>query len=159
MKEKKDILYTFIPDKGDMVVSQNAPYATENAKYHDKLKGWKEPTKQDDHKEATININSVRMMDDIRAAKYKELENRIKQHTEMLKERRKGLTEMTHLEAMEEAHQDFETAQNLEEELVDMRKDLHKEYRFTAFTGDLLPPAENPPPTPKPQNIFSTMTF
>ncbi|XP_062987672.1 leucine-rich repeat-containing protein 27 [Elgaria multicarinata webbii] len=158
MREKKGILYTFSPEKGDMTVSQKAPYATDNIKYHDKLEGWKEPTKQDEHTEAALNINSVKTMDDLRAAKYKEVENRIKQHTQMMKERRKKLTGIPQ-EAMERANEDFETAENLEEELADMRKDLHKEYRFTAFTGELPPPAENPLPIPKPQNIFSNMTF
>ncbi|XP_061491621.1 leucine-rich repeat-containing protein 27 isoform X2 [Rhineura floridana] len=155
IKEKKDILYTFSPDKGDMV-SKNAPYATDDFKYHDKLEGWKEPNKHDEHMEMTLN--SMKMIDELRAAKYKEVENRIKQHTQVMKERKKKLTGIPQ-EDMERAKQDFETAENLEEELADLRKDLHQEYRFTAFTGELPPPAENPLPTPKPQNIFSNMTF
>lgn len=45
--------------------------------------------------------------------------------------------------------------EHLEEELAELKKDLHKEYRFTAFTGELLPTANNLLPT----NIFSKMTF
>ncbi|KAJ7324098.1 hypothetical protein JRQ81_017118, partial [Phrynocephalus forsythii] len=158
MREKRGLLYSFSPEKGDMGVSKNAPYATDDVKNHDKLEGWKEQTNQNENRERTLNLDAMKAMEDLRAAKYKEVENRIKQHTQMMKERRKKLTGMLQ-EDMQRANQNFETAEKLEEELADLRKDLQKEYRFTAFTGDLLPPPEKPVPTPKPQNIFSHMTF
>ncbi|XP_072851483.2 leucine-rich repeat-containing protein 27 [Pogona vitticeps] len=158
MREKKGLLYTFSPEKGIVGVSQNAPYATDDVKNYDKLEGWKEPTNQDENRERTLNLDAMKAMEDLRAAKYKEVENRIKQHTQMMKERRKKLTGIPQ-EDMQRASQDFETAEKLEEDLADLRKDLHKEYRFTAFTGDLPTPPEKSVPTPKPQNIFSNMAF
>uniref|UniRef100_A0ABM5G1G4 Leucine-rich repeat-containing protein 27 isoform X2 n=1 Tax=Pogona vitticeps TaxID=103695 RepID=A0ABM5G1G4_9SAUR len=158
MREKKGLLYTFSPEKGIVGVSQNAPYATDDVKNYDKLEGCKEPTNQDENRERTLNLDAIKAMEDLRAAKYKEVENRIKQHTQMMKERRKKLTGIPQ-EDMQRASQDFETAEKLEEDLADLRKDLHKEYRFTAFTGDLLTPPEKSVPTPKPQNIFSNMAF
>ncbi|XP_042312649.1 leucine-rich repeat-containing protein 27 isoform X2 [Sceloporus undulatus] len=157
MREKQGLLYTFSPEKGDMGVSQHAPYATDNVKYHDKLEGWKEPPRQDENTEKT-NINAMKTTDDLRAAKYKEVENRIRQHMLMMKERRKRLTGIPQ-DDMERAKEDFETVEKLEEEIAEMKRDHHKEYRFTAFTGELPPPSENPLPAPKAQNIFFNMTF
>ncbi|KAG8135465.1 hypothetical protein E2320_008484 [Naja naja] len=96
----------------------------------------------------------MKAIDSFRTAKYKEVENRIKQHTQLMKEKRKKLRGLPK-EDMEKANQDLETVQHLEEELGELKKDLHKEYRFTAFTGELLPTADNLLPT----NIFSKMTF
>ncbi|XP_007431212.1 leucine-rich repeat-containing protein 27 [Python bivittatus] len=154
IRERKGVLYTYSPKKGNTMVSQNAPYATDNIKCNDKLEGWREPSDQDEHMETVQNITSMKAIDAFRAAKYKEVENRIKQQTQIMKERRKKLTGLPK-ENMEKANQDFETAQHFEEELAELKKDLHKEYRFTAFTGELLPTADNLLPT----NIFSKMTF
>ncbi|XP_066478669.1 leucine-rich repeat-containing protein 27 [Tiliqua scincoides] len=147
MKEKNVALHTFSHEKGDMGVSENAPYATENIHAH-KFERWEGRNKPDEQVE--------RLNDDLRAAKYKEVEQRIKQHMQMMKERRKKGQGIPH-EDMERAKQDLEIAEKLEEELEEARKDLHKEYRFTAFTGEL--PADNSLPAPRPQNIFSNMTF
>uniref|UniRef100_A0A8D0C6S0 Leucine rich repeat containing 27 n=1 Tax=Salvator merianae TaxID=96440 RepID=A0A8D0C6S0_SALMN len=158
MREKKGTLYTFSSEKGDTMVSQNAPYATDNIRYHDKIEGWKEQIKKDEHVETTLNMNSMKAIDEVRAAKYKEVENRIKQHLQTMKERRKKLIGIPR-EDMERAKQDFDTAENLEDEIADLKKDLQKEYRFTAFTGELPSSPDNPLPAPKPQNIFSNMMF
>ncbi|XP_039193373.1 leucine-rich repeat-containing protein 27 isoform X2 [Crotalus tigris] len=154
IREKKGILYTYSPQKGNTMVSQNAPYATDNIKSNDKLEGWKEPPDLDEQIETAQNINSMKDIDTFRTAKYKEVENRIKQHTQLMKERRKKLRGLPK-EDMEKANQDLETVEHFEEELAELKKDLHKEYRFTAFTGELLPTADNLLPT----NIFSKMTF
>ncbi|XP_070608550.1 leucine-rich repeat-containing protein 27 isoform X1 [Erythrolamprus reginae] len=154
IREKKGILYAYSPQKGNIMVSQNAPYATDNIKSIDDLEGWREPSDLNEQIETAQNINSVKATDTFRTAKYKEIENRIKQHTQLMKEKRKKLRGLPK-EDMEKANQDLETVEHLEEELADLRKDLHKEYRFTAFTGELLPTADNLLPT----NIFSKMTF
>ncbi|XP_026566320.1 leucine-rich repeat-containing protein 27 [Pseudonaja textilis] len=154
IREKKGILYTYSPQKGNTMVSQNAPYATDNIKSNDKLESWREPSDLDEHIETAQNINSMKAIDSFRTAKYKEVENRIKQHTQLMKEKRKKLRGLPK-EDMEKANQDLETVQHLEAALGELKKDLHKEYRFTAFTGELLPTADNLLPT----NIFSKMTF
>nr|XP_060624653.1 leucine-rich repeat-containing protein 27 isoform X3 [Anolis sagrei ordinatus] len=150
MRERKRMLYK--PEKGDMGVSQNAPYATDNVK-NDKLEGWKEPPRHDENTEKTL-----KMIGDLRAEKYKEVENRIKQHMLMMKERRKKLTGVPQ-EDMERAKQDFQTVEKIEAEIADIKRDLNKEYRFTAFTGELPATSESSLSASKPQNIFSNMTF
>ncbi|XP_034994304.2 leucine-rich repeat-containing protein 27 isoform X1 [Zootoca vivipara] len=153
MKEKKAVSYSF--DKEETEVSRNAPYATDNMKNQDKLEDWKETSKQDEQMEMTLNL--MKTTDELRAAKRKEVENRIRQHTQMMKERRKRLTGIPQ-EDMERAKQDYEIAENLEQQLADLKRDINQEYRFTAFTGEVEPP-ENPLPINKPPNIFSKMTF
>ncbi|CAI5774816.1 leucine-rich repeat-containing protein 27 isoform X2 [Podarcis lilfordi] len=153
MKEKNGVSYSF--DKEDTEVSRNAPYATDNMKNHDKPEDWKETSKQDEQMEMTLNL--MRTTDELRAAKRKEVENRIRQHTQMMKERRKRLTGIPQ-EDMERAKQDYEIAENLEQQLANLKRDLNQEYRFTAFTGEVQPP-ENPLPINKPPNIFSNTTF
>ncbi|XP_062832176.1 leucine-rich repeat-containing protein 27 isoform X3 [Anolis carolinensis] len=153
MRERKRMLYK--PEKGNMGVSENAPYATDNVK-HDKLEGWKEP-RQDENTEKA-NMNALKTIGDLRAEKYKEVENRIKQHMVMMKERRKKLTGVPQ-EEMERAKQNFETVEKIEAEIAGIKRDLNKEYRFTAFTGELPPPSESTQSASKPQNIFSNMTF
>ncbi|XP_033005235.1 leucine-rich repeat-containing protein 27 isoform X3 [Lacerta agilis] len=153
MMKEKGVSYSF--DKEDTEVSRNAPYATDNMKNHDKPEDWKETSKQDEQMEMTLNL--MKTTDELRAAKRKEVENRIRQHTQMMKERRKRLTGIPQ-EDMERAKEDYEIAENLEQQLVNLKRDLNQEYRFTAFTGEVEPP-ENPLPINKPPNIFSKMTF
>ncbi|XP_015282370.1 PREDICTED: leucine-rich repeat-containing protein 27, partial [Gekko japonicus] len=156
MREKKALLYTFSPEQGDM----NPPFATDyNSHYHGKLEGWGVPKKQEGPMEMTLNLSTEKSTEEeARAAKYREVENRIRQLTQIMKERRKKLTGIPH-EDMERADQDFQTAEELEAELADLKKDLHPEYRFTAFTGELPAAPDNPLSATKPQNIFSNMTF
>ncbi|XP_028585707.1 leucine-rich repeat-containing protein 27 isoform X3 [Podarcis muralis] len=151
MKEKNGVSF----DKEDTEVSRNAPYATDNMKNHDKPEDWKETSKQDEQMEMTLNL--MKTTDELRAAKRKEVENRIRQHTQMMNERRKRLTGIPQ-EDMERAKQDYEIAENLEQQLANLKRDLNQEYRFTAFTGEAQPP-ENPLPINKPPNIFSNTTF
>ncbi|XP_060097368.1 leucine-rich repeat-containing protein 27 isoform X1 [Heteronotia binoei] len=155
MREKKAELYSFVSEKGDMVPQNAPPYAVDNDNnYHGKLEGWGVLKKQEPT-ETTLNLSTEKPTDEARTAKYREVENRIRQLTQIMKERRKKLSGIPH-EDMERAKQDFQTAEELEAELADLKKDLHPEYRFTAFTGEL--PA-GPLSVTKPQNIFSNMTF
>nr|XP_056706234.1 leucine-rich repeat-containing protein 27 [Euleptes europaea] len=157
MKEKKAVLYSFSSEKRDMGVSQNAPYATDDdSNYHGNREGWGLPNK--DPTEMTRNLSTENPTEEAKAAKYREVENRIRQHTQIMKERRKRLTGIPH-EDMERANEDFQKAEELEAELADMKKDRHPEYRFTAFTGELPAAPDNPLSVTKPQNIFSNMTF
>ncbi|XP_054828832.1 leucine-rich repeat-containing protein 27-like [Eublepharis macularius] len=157
MRERKEVLYTTPSGKGDTGVSQNAPYATDdNSNYHSKLEGWEVQNKQDAME--MLNMSTMKTLEDVRAAKYREVENRIKQHIQIMKEKKKKLTEIPH-EDMERAKQDIKMVEELEAELADMKKDLHPEYRFTAFTGELPASPDSSLGVTKPQNIFSNMTF
>ncbi|XP_054839571.1 leucine-rich repeat-containing protein 27 [Eublepharis macularius] len=157
MRERMEVLYTSPSEKGD-TVSQNAPYATDdNSHYHSKLEGWEVLNKQEDPIEM-LNMSAMKTLEDARAAKYREVENRIRQHTQIMKERRKKLTGIPH-EDMERAKQDLKIAEDLEAEVADMKKDLHPEYRFTAFTGELPASPDNSLSVTNPQNIFFNMTF
>ncbi|XP_048362110.1 leucine-rich repeat-containing protein 27 isoform X2 [Sphaerodactylus townsendi] len=158
MREKKTELYTFSSEKRDKV-SQNAPYATDDdSNYHGKLKGWEVPNKQESPAEMTLNSSPEKTTEEARLAKYKEVENRIRQHTQIMKEKRKKSAGIP-FENMKKANEDFQKAEELEGELAEVKKDLHPEYRFTAFTGELPPALDKPLSVTKPQNIFSKMTF
>ncbi|KAM6443313.1 leucine-rich repeat-containing protein 27 isoform 2-T3 [Liasis olivaceus] len=63
IRERKGVLYTYSPKKGNTMVSQNAPYATDNIKCNDKLEGWREPSDQDEHMETVQNITSMKAID------------------------------------------------------------------------------------------------
>ncbi|XP_077206298.1 leucine-rich repeat-containing protein 27 isoform X3 [Paroedura picta] len=155
MRERKAVIYTFPSERGDM----NAPYATsEDINYHGKLEGWGMTKRQEDSAEMMPNLSTEKPTEETRAVKYREVENRIRQLTHTMKERRKKLAGIPY-EDMERANRDFQTAEELEAELGDLKKDLHPEYRFTAFTGELPAAPENPLSVTKPQNIFSNMTF
>ncbi|KAM9133181.1 leucine-rich repeat-containing protein 27 [Pangshura tecta] len=157
MKEKKEVLFRYSPTRTDMI-SKNAPYATDNINYHNTREGCenlkKRTPEKSEHVRRMLKVNSIREAEAASASREKELEQRIKQHTQMMKERRKK-SKGTPQEEMQRAKQDFETAEKLQAELAQVKQDLQQEYRFTAFTGEPVPDSPRMPP----HNIFSTMKF
>ncbi|XP_075791348.1 leucine-rich repeat-containing protein 27 isoform X1 [Pelodiscus sinensis] len=156
LKEKKEVLFRYSPSKADMI-SKSAPYATDNINYHNTREGCENLKKctleKSEHVSRMMKINSIRDAE-ARTSREKELEQRIKQHTQMTKERRKK-SKGTPQEKMQRAKQDIETAEKLQAELAQVKEELQQEYRFTAFTGEPVPDS----PRMQPQNIFSTMKF
>ncbi|XP_067389464.1 leucine-rich repeat-containing protein 27 [Emydura macquarii macquarii] len=157
MKEKKEVLFRYSPTRADMI-SKSVPYATDNINYHNMKEGYenlkKHTPEKSEHMRRMLKVNSIRDAEAARASREKELEQRIKQHTQMMKERRK-MSKGTPQEEMLRAKQDFETAEKLQAELAQVKQELQQEYRFTAFTGEPAPDS----PRMQPQNIFSTMKF
>ncbi|KAJ3610707.1 hypothetical protein NHX12_022799 [Muraenolepis orangiensis] len=78
-----------------------------------------------------------------RVARDRELEQRIHKHMQVLQERRrkpKGTVE----EEKATAEQDMRESLKLQQELLRRKQDKReREYRFTAFTGDILPADPN----------------
>ncbi|KAH1167613.1 hypothetical protein KIL84_003096 [Mauremys mutica] len=157
MKEKKEVLFRYSPTRADMI-SKSAPYATDNINYHNTREGCENLKKctpeKSEHVRRMLKVNSIREAEAASASREKELEQRIKQHTQMIKERRKK-SKGTPQEEMQRAKQDFETAEKLQAELAQVKQELQQEYRFTAFTGEPVPDSPRMPP----HNIFSTMKF
>ncbi|XP_030426704.1 leucine-rich repeat-containing protein 27 isoform X2 [Gopherus evgoodei] len=157
MKEKKEVLFRYSPTRADMI-SKSAPYATDSINYHNTREGCENLKKRipekSEHVRRMLKVNSIREAEVASASKEKELEQRIKQHTQMMKERRKK-SKGTSQEEMQRAKQDFETAEKLQAELAQVKQELQQEYRFTAFTGEPVPDSPRMPP----HNIFSTMKF
>ncbi|XP_030426705.1 leucine-rich repeat-containing protein 27 isoform X3 [Gopherus evgoodei] len=139
-------------------ISKSAPYATDSINYHNTREGCENLKKRipekSEHVRRMLKVNSIREAEVASASKEKELEQRIKQHTQMMKERRKK-SKGTSQEEMQRAKQDFETAEKLQAELAQVKQELQQEYRFTAFTGEPVPDSPRMPP----HNIFSTMKF
>ncbi|KAK3589708.1 hypothetical protein CHS0354_021028 [Potamilus streckersoni] len=82
----------------------------------------------------TLSPSSRQRIEEEKAARIKELEKRIKQHTTQMHERRK-LPKGTPQEEMEAARRELEVAEALHRELTNKRITL--EYRFKAFIGDM----------------------
>ncbi|KAG6935917.1 leucine rich repeat containing 27 [Chelydra serpentina] len=157
MKEKKEVLFQYSPTRADMI-SKSAPYATDNISYYNTREGCenlkKRSPEKSEHMRRMLKVNSIRNAEAASAFREKELEQRIKQHTQMMKERRKK-SKGTPQEEIQRAKQDFETAEKLQAELAQVKEELQQEYRFTAFTGEPVPDS----PRMQPLNIFSTMKF
>ncbi|XP_039338943.1 leucine-rich repeat-containing protein 27 [Mauremys reevesii] len=157
MKEKKEVLFRYSPTRADMI-SKSAPYATDNINYHNTREGCenlkKRTPEKSEHVRRMLKVNSIREAEAASASREKELEQRIKHHTQMIKERRKK-SKGTPQEEMQRAKQDFETVEKLQAELAQVKQELQQEYRFTAFTGEPVPDSPRMPP----HNIFSTMKF
>ncbi|KAG7274737.1 hypothetical protein CRUP_035528 [Coryphaenoides rupestris] len=77
--------------------------------------------------------------DEARAARDRELEQRIRQHMQVMQERRRR-PKGTVKEEKATAEQDMRETLKLQAELLERKQDKReKEYRFSAFTGDILP--------------------
>ncbi|XP_044155776.1 leucine-rich repeat-containing protein 27 [Bufo gargarizans] len=88
-----------------------------------------------------------------RASRDLRLEHRIKQHIQTMQERKKKPKRSVQ-EEMEAARKELEVASLLQAQLLQRKQehDAAREYRFTAFTGDISPSA-----TPRGHhNIFAT---
>ncbi|XP_056650814.1 leucine-rich repeat-containing protein 27 isoform X3 [Monodelphis domestica] len=147
MKKEKEALMTVQPPPMDLVL-MNAPFAT------DPLAEKKE---LDSLKKKQLNQWKLRPeKDELRASKDLEIEERIKQHMQALQERRRR-ARGTPQEEMQGATQDLEIARKLHDDVVRryLEPDLRREYRFTAFTGDVNLHS----PVSRSQNIFLNMKF
>uniref|UniRef100_A0A452I2S1 Leucine rich repeat containing 27 n=1 Tax=Gopherus agassizii TaxID=38772 RepID=A0A452I2S1_9SAUR len=124
MKEKKEVLFRYSPTRADMI-SKSAPYATDSINYHNTREGCENLKKRipekSEHVRRMLKVNSIREAEVASASKEKELEQRIKQHTQMMKERRKK-SKGTSQEEMQRAKQDFETEYQISKE--DCGKDV-----------------------------------
>ncbi|XP_029608969.1 leucine-rich repeat-containing protein 27 isoform X4 [Salmo trutta] len=116
----------------------NAPYATESlcsvvesgeVKTHNpppkRIQRQRSFQSQKEHKEA-------------RAARDRELEQRIRSHVQMIQERRRRPSG-TAQEETEAARQDMEEAKRLQSQLAERKHVSDIEYRFIAFTGENSP--------------------
>ncbi|XP_033756544.1 leucine-rich repeat-containing protein 27-like isoform X2 [Pecten maximus] len=116
---------------------EKAPFDVD--KNHMKIPTNEERIKQDvknahERIRRTLSPTSRQKIEDEKAARIRELERRIKQHTSQMHERRKQ-PKGTPQEEMEAAKRELDVAEDLHKELSLSRKKL--EYRFRAFTGDL----------------------
>ncbi|KAM4702809.1 leucine-rich repeat-containing protein 27 [Rhinophrynus dorsalis] len=100
-----------------------------------------------------MTVKSLKEMEKDRASRDIKLDDRIRQHIQSMKERKKN-PPGTAAEEMEAASKELEVATLLQAELL-LRKqeqDTPLEYRFTAFTGELSPDHSA---CGKSQNIFA----
>ncbi|XP_069139584.1 leucine-rich repeat-containing protein 27-like isoform X4 [Argopecten irradians] len=116
---------------------EKAPFDVD--KNHMKIPSNEERIKQDvknahERIRRTLSPTSRQKIEDEKAARIRELERRIKQHTSQMHERRKQ-PKGSPQEEMEAAKRELDVAEDLHKELSLSRKKL--EYRFRAFTGDL----------------------
>ena len=88
-----------------------------------------------DKHEQLRRVKSPRTVEQERLARDRELERRIKAHTQQLAERKHQPKGTTPQEQMEAAKRDLQIANQLQADIEARRKNL--EYRFTAFTGDI----------------------
>eukprot|EP00063_Salmo_salar_P034807 XP_014009642.1 PREDICTED: leucine-rich repeat-containing protein 27 isoform X4 [Salmo salar] len=133
------ILQSDVPSEAaPQLVPINAPYATESlcsvvesgeVKTHNpppkRLQRQRSFQSQKEHKEA-------------RAARDRELEQRIRSHVQMIQERRRRPSG-TAQEETEAARQDMEEAKRLQSQLAERKHESDIEYRFIAFTGENSP--------------------
>ncbi|KAK0131001.1 Leucine-rich repeat-containing protein 27 [Merluccius polli] len=85
---------------------------------------------------------SPKEQDEARAARDRDLEQRIRKQVQMMQERRRKPTG-TAEEEVATAEQDMRETMKLQAELLGRKQDRGKEYRLTAFTGDILPAYPN----------------
>ncbi|XP_036591830.1 leucine-rich repeat-containing protein 27 [Trichosurus vulpecula] len=147
MKKEKEILMNTQHLPKDMML-EKAPFATNPVDESNEFNSLE--------KKKPTQLKLTQEQDELRASKAREIEERIKRHMETFRERRKKARGTPQEEIQKAAH-DFEIAKKLHDEVHKRQQDreLRKEYRFTAFTGDVSPQA----PMSQPHNIFFNMKF
>ncbi|XP_074883117.1 leucine-rich repeat-containing protein 27 [Buteo buteo] len=150
MKEKKET-FRFSPTSAAMI-PKHASYATDNIGYHT----MKEGAEKQDHMPEIIEERLQKAKDEAtRSLRDKKLEQRIKQHTQMMKARGEKLKGMSQVE-MKKAKQDIETVEELQTKLAKTKGGLPlQEYCLTAFLGEFPPDS----PRMQTQKIFSSSKF
>ncbi|XP_074153308.1 leucine-rich repeat-containing protein 27 isoform X2 [Sminthopsis crassicaudata] len=121
--------------KKDMII-EKAPFVTKPAEENKEVVSLE--------KKKAIQLKVAPYRDEPRTSKDREIEERIKHHMEALRQRRRkarGTRE--------------ETTRKLRDDAPRQDPRLKKEYRFTAFTGEVALQS----PMSQPQNIFSNMKF
>ncbi|XP_051838747.1 leucine-rich repeat-containing protein 27 isoform X5 [Antechinus flavipes] len=129
--KKKEVLGDTRHLPKDMVV-EKAPFATQP-----------EEEKKELEKKKAIQLKVAPYPDERRTSKDREIEERIKHHMEALRQRRRKARGAPREETARKLHEDAP------------RPGPKKEYRFTAFTGEVALQS----PMCQPQNIFSNMKF
>nr|XP_014346353.1 PREDICTED: leucine-rich repeat-containing protein 27 isoform X4 [Latimeria chalumnae] len=158
MQEKKKTEYDLVePAKKDQVI-ESAPYATD-PDYYRMVNSREQQNVHEQHERIRkiLSGKSLKEIEEARNARDKKLEYRIRQHINMMQERRRK-PKGTALEEMEAAKKELEIAEQLQNEVLQskVQQDLPLEYRFTAFTGEILPSCS---PTACPRNVFSDIKF
>ncbi|XP_028648442.2 leucine-rich repeat-containing protein 27-like [Erpetoichthys calabaricus] len=139
-KKQREQGFLFIdPVKRDKV-PQSAPYATDPAFYCITNSQEHSNKKIHEQKGKQQNITNIKEAEDIRVARDKELENRIRSHIQMLQERRRK-PKGTSQEEIAAIRKEMEAAERLKSDLLQrkMESDIPLEYLFTTFTGEHLP--------------------
>ncbi|XP_071235578.1 leucine-rich repeat-containing protein 27-like isoform X2 [Salvelinus alpinus] len=116
----------------------NAPYATESlcsVVESGEVKTHNPPSKRIQRQRSFL---SQKEHEEARAARDRELEQRIRSHVQMIQERRRRPSG-TAQEETEAARQDMEEAKRLQSELAERKQESDIEYRFIAFTGENSP--------------------
>ncbi|XP_064879345.1 leucine-rich repeat-containing protein 27 isoform X2 [Oncorhynchus nerka] len=116
----------------------NAPYATESlcsVVESGEVKTHNPPPKRIQRQRSFL---SQKEHEEARAARDRELEQRIRSHVQMIQERRRRPSG-TAQEETEAARQDMEEAKRLQSELAERKQESDIEYRFIAFTGENSP--------------------
>ncbi|XP_052354369.1 leucine-rich repeat-containing protein 27-like isoform X5 [Oncorhynchus keta] len=116
----------------------NAPYATESlcsVVESGEIKTHNPPPKRIQRQRSFL---SQKEHEEARAARDRELEQRIRSHVQMIQERRRRPSG-TAQEETEAARQDMEEAKRLQSELAERKQESDIEYRFIAFTGENSP--------------------
>uniref|UniRef100_A0A8C7RLK5 Leucine-rich repeat protein SHOC-2 n=1 Tax=Oncorhynchus mykiss TaxID=8022 RepID=A0A8C7RLK5_ONCMY len=116
----------------------NAPYATESlcsVVESGEVKTHNPPPKRIQRQSSFL---SQKEHEEARAARDRELEQRIRSHVQMIQERRRRPSG-TAQEETEAARQDMEEAKRLQSELAERKQESDIEYRFIAFTGENSP--------------------
>ncbi|XP_068957749.1 leucine-rich repeat-containing protein 27 [Petaurus breviceps papuanus] len=143
-KEKESLMNTQNPPKENEPVLEKAPFAADPVDKNDDFSSLE--------KKKPIQLKRTQEQDELRASKDREIEERIKHHMEALRERRRKARGTPQEEIQKAAH-NFEMAKKLQDDIH--KRCLRREYRFTAFTGDLHLQS----PMSQPHNIFFNMKF
>ncbi|XP_035609934.1 leucine-rich repeat-containing protein 27-like isoform X6 [Oncorhynchus keta] len=133
------ILQSDVPSEAaPQLVPINAPYATESlcsVVESGEIKTHNPPPKRIQRQRSFL---SQKEHEEARAARDRELEQRIRSHVQMIQERRRRPSG-TAQEETEAARQDMEEAKRLQSELAERKQESDIEYRFIAFTGENSP--------------------
>ncbi|KAM9395112.1 leucine-rich repeat-containing protein 27-like isoform 1-T1 [Salvelinus alpinus] len=133
------ILQSNVPSEAaPQLVPINAPYATESlcsVVESGEVKTHNPPSKRIQRQRSFL---SQKEHEEARAARDRELEQRIRSHVQMIQERRRRPSG-TAQEETEAARQDMEEAKRLQSELAERKQESDIEYRFIAFTGENSP--------------------
>ncbi|XP_030628130.1 leucine-rich repeat-containing protein 27-like [Chanos chanos] len=121
---------------------KNIPYATETSCSDNKSKvqsntsqsATQGVSQESETEQKQRSLRSRREVDESRAARDRELEQRIQGHVQMMQQRRRK-SKGTAREETEAAKREMEEVKKLQSEVTQKKYGRDLEYRFTAFTG------------------------
>ncbi|XP_027696300.1 leucine-rich repeat-containing protein 27 isoform X2 [Vombatus ursinus] len=145
-KEKERLVNRQHPPKD--TVLKKAPFATDPVE--------EKKTFSSLEKKRSMQLKLTQEQEELRSVTHREIEERVKLHMEALHERRKKAKGTPQEEILKAAHH-FGVAKKLRDDVRQryLDRELRREYRFTAFTGD----ATRQLPTSQPHNIFFNTKF